>query len=140
MNKLYWAVVKNMPAEIQGHLVHYLIKNEKRNTSKAFDEPREGRLKAELKYRLVGKSDNYQLLEVELLTGRHHQIRVQLSAIGCPVKGDLKYGSPRPNKDGSIHLHARKIRFTHPVSKEEITVVADPPADPVWDAFMNVKS
>ncbi len=140
VNKLYWAVVKDLPEKTEGHLVHYLIKNEKRNTSKAFDEPREGRLKAELGYRLVAESDNYHLLEVKLFTGRHHQIRVQLSAIGCPVKGDLKYGFSRPNKGGSIHLHARKISFIHPVSKEEITVVADPPADPVWDAFMGIKN
>ncbi len=140
VNKLYWAVVRELPGKTQGHLVHYLSKNEKRNTSKAFDEPREGRLKAELAYRLVAKSDNYHLLEVKLFTGRHHQIRVQLSAIGCPVKGDLKYGFSRPNKGGSIHLHARKISFIHPVNKEEITVLADPPADPVWDAFMGIKS
>ena len=135
VDKLYWAVVKGQPGELSGHLVHYLVKNEKKNVSRAFDEPREGRLKAELRYGMLSKSDRYFLLEVELFTGRHHQIRAQLAAIGCPVKGDLKYGFPRSNKDASIHLHARKISFKHPVSKEDIRVVAEPPSDPVWDAF-----
>jgi 23S rRNA pseudouridine1911/1915/1917 synthase len=136
IHKTYWAVVKNRPPEESGHLLHYLKKNEEKNKSFAHDKEVAGSRKSELTYRLIGKSQNYFLLEVKLLTGRHHQIRSQLSKIGCPVKGDLKYGFDRSNPDGSIHLHARQIEFTHPVSKEEIHVVADPPDDRLWESFL----
>ena len=136
IHKTYWAVVKNKPPEESGHLLHYLKKNEEKNKSFAYDKEMAGSRKAELTYRLIGQSQNYFLLEVNLLTGRHHQIRTQLSKIGCPVKGDLKYGFDRSNPDGSIHLHARQIEFTHPVSKEEIRVVADPPDDKLWASFL----
>ena len=136
VKKTYWAVVKNKPEQTEGHLVHWMEKNEKMNKSFAYKEEKSGRLKAELKYKLLASSDNYHLLEVELITGRHHQIRCQLSSIGCPVKGDLKYGLDRSNKDGSIHLHARKFEFEHPVKHIHIAVTAKAPKDPVWDALM----
>lgn len=135
IHKTYWAVVKNQPPEESGHLLHYLKKNEEKNKSFAYDKEVSGSRKAELTYRLIGASQHYFLLEVNLLTGRHHQIRTQLSKIGCPIKGDLKYGSDRSNPDGSIHLHARQIVFIHPVSKEEINVIADPPDDKLWASF-----
>jgi 23S rRNA pseudouridine1911/1915/1917 synthase len=103
-------------------LINYLIKNEKSNKSFAYNEERKGALKSELSYKVIGKTDNYFLVEVLPLTGRHHQIRVQLSHMGCPIKGDLKYGYERSNKDASIHLHARKIEFIHPVKNEQITM------------------
>jgi len=135
IHKIYWAVTANMPPDSKGRLVHYLRKNETKNKSYVVGEETKGALRAELKYRLLGNSDRYYLLEVELLTGRHHQIRVQLSSIGCRIKGDLKYGFPRPNPDASIHLHARSIRFVHPVKKELIELTARPPDDPLWDFF-----
>ena len=135
IKKIYWAVIPSMPPAEQGSLVHYLKKDQQRNISFAFKDEGPGRLKAEMDYRLIGKSDRYYLLEVDLLTGRHHQIRVQLAEIGCPVKGDLKYGAARSNKDGSIHLHAREISFVHPIRKEGIKITAPPPYDPVWDHF-----
>lgn len=138
ITKTYWAVVKNKPPEKEGHLIHYLIKNQSRNTSFAFPEPGKNRKKAEMTYSVIAESDNYYLLEVDLVTGRHHQIRVQLSAIGCPIRGDLKYGFDRSNKDASIHLHAREVRFTHPVSNEEITIEAPPPEDPLWAHFLEI--
>ena len=136
IHKTYWAVVKNKPPEESGHLLHYLKKNEEKNKSFAYDKEVVGSRKAELTYRLIVQSQNYFLLEVNLLTGRHHQIRTQLSKIGCPIKGDLKYGFDRSNPGGSIHLHARQIEFTHPVSKEEISVIADPPDDRLWASFL----
>ncbi|NCD43135.1 MAG: RNA pseudouridine synthase, partial [Bacteroidia bacterium] len=126
IKKKYWAVVKNCPPEASGHLVHYLKKNEKQNKSYARTQAESGYLKAELRYRVIGQSENYFLLEVELLTGRHHQIRVQLSEIGCPIKGDLKYGYPRSNPKGSIHLHAREVAFTHPVKQTPVNCLANP--------------
>jgi 23S rRNA pseudouridine1911/1915/1917 synthase len=126
-----------MPPEESGHLIHYLKKNEEKNKSFASDRETAGSRKAELTYRLIGRSQNYFLLEVILLTGRHHQIRSQLSKIGCPIKGDLKYGFDRSNPDGSIHLHARQIEFIHPVSKEKIKVIADPPDDKLWASFLS---
>jgi len=137
IRKTYWAVVKNKPAKPKDHLIHYLIKNQQRNISFAFPEPGGNRKKAELIYALIGHSDQYHLLEIQLLTGRHHQIRVQLSDIGCPIKGDLKYGYPRSNKDASIHLHARKIEFVHPVKNEPIVIVAAPPNDVLWNSFID---
>ncbi|MEA3479603.1 MAG: RNA pseudouridine synthase [Bacteroidota bacterium] len=135
IRKRYWAIIPKQPPRKQDKLVHYLIKNQQKNMSFAFMEEGKGRLKAELEYTLIGRSDNYYLLDVNLLTGRHHQIRVQLAEIGCPVKGDLKYGAARSNKDGSIHLHAKEIEFIHPVKKEKIIISAPPPRDPVWDYF-----
>jgi 23S rRNA pseudouridine1911/1915/1917 synthase len=135
IQKTYWAVSANMPESDNGHLIHYLKKNQKKNTSYASTEEGEGRLKAELKYKFMASSDNFHLLEIELLTGRHHQIRVQLAQIGCVIKGDLKYGAKRSNKNASIHLHARKVSFIHPVQKSLVEVIAPVPNDPVWKYF-----
>lgn len=135
IRKLYWAVVKNTPKISSNHLVHYLRRDTKKNKSFAFEKKVINSQKAELKYQLISRSDHYFLLEVELLTGRHHQIRAQLAAIGCPIKGDLKYGSPRSNDNASIHLHAREVEFIHPVSKDKISIFAEPPNDPVWNYF-----
>lgn len=135
VKKTYWAIVKNRPPEPEGELVHYLVRNEKQNKSYAYDSEKPGSKKAILHYRLIGHSDNYYLLEVDLKTGRHHQIRCQLAKMGCPIRGDLKYGFPRSNPDGSICLHARRVRFVHPVSKEVIEVVAPVPDSNLWHAF-----
>lgn len=126
MKKTYWAIVEQAPEEPEGTLVHYLRKNERTNTSEVSKVEREGWQRAELFYRLLASGDRYHLLEVDLHTGRHHQIRAQLSAIGCPIKGDLKYGAKRSNEDGSISLHARRVCFEHPVRHEMIEVVAPP--------------
>ena len=135
VGKTYWAIVKNQPPKDEDTLTHYLVKNEKNNKSVFYDTEKLHAKKAVLHYKVIARSDNYFLLEVQLETGRHHQIRVQLSAIGCPVKGDLKYGSPRSNRDGSISLHARRIAFVHPVSQENIAVTAPVPDDTLWKAF-----
>lgn len=135
VKKTYWAIVKQTPAETEGELVNYLVRNEKQNKSYAYDTEKPGSKKAILHYRLIARSDNYSLLEVDLKTGRHHQIRCQLAKMGCPIKGDLKYGFPRSNPDGSICLHARRVRFVHPVSKELIDVVAPVPSDNLWRSF-----
>jgi 23S rRNA pseudouridine1911/1915/1917 synthase len=135
VHKTYWALVKNAPQETEATLTHWLVRNEKQNKSYAYATEKPNAKKAILKYRLIGKSDNYSLLEVQLMTGRHHQIRCQLAAMGCPIKGDLKYGAPRSNPDGSISLLSRKMEFVHPVSKERITVEAPLPDDPLWQAF-----
>ncbi|MGI6793598.1 RluA family pseudouridine synthase [Bacteroides sp. KG68] len=132
VKKTYWAVVKNRPPQEEGELVHYMIRNEKQNKSYAYDREKPGSKKAILHYRLIGYSQNYYLLEIDLKTGRHHQIRCQLAKAGCPIKGDLKYGASRSNPDGSICLHARNIRFVHPVSKELIEVEAPVPSDNLW--------
>ncbi len=137
LHKTYWAVVKNRPPKTEDHLIGYLRRDEAKNKTFVSGEPGKNRQKAELKYRVAGISDTYCLLEINLLTGRHHQIRAQLSDIGCPIKGDLKYGFPRSNSDGSIHLHARSVRFIHPVSKQEIYITANPPDDPVWNYFLS---
>lgn len=134
VDKTYWAVVKNKPLKIEDSLTGYLKKNPKNNKSTVYATEIEGSKKAVLHYKLLKSLTNYHLLEVDLETGRHHQIRCQLSAIGCPIKGDLKYGFDRSNKDASIHLHARKIQFIHPVSKEAITIFAPTPKDSIWDA------
>ena len=132
VRKTYWAVTKTTPAEPEGTLIHWLVRNEKQNKSYAtpFVEgmlaPRNAK-KAVLRYRVIGRSERYTLLEVQLLTGRHHQIRCQLAAIGCPIKGDLKYGAPRSNPDASISLLARRVEFIHPVSKEHVIVEAPLP-------------
>jgi 23S rRNA pseudouridine1911/1915/1917 synthase len=135
ISKTYWAVVKNAPPKTEDHLIQYLTRNEEKNKSSVHDRPVTGSQKAELIYRVIGNSDSYFLLSVELLTGRHHQIRAQLAAIGCPVKGDLKYGYPRSNPGGFIHLHARSIALIHPVKKEPLAVTAEPPSDKLWDFF-----
>jgi 23S rRNA pseudouridine1911/1915/1917 synthase len=135
IKKTYWAIVKNLPLEKSGHLIHYIYRDEKKNKSFIVSEKRKDAKKAELIYCLLKSSDNYNLLEIELLTGRHHQIRVQLAHIGCPIKGDLKYGFPRSNPDASIHLHSRRIEFIHPVKGEQVVIEADPPKDPLWDFF-----
>ncbi|PHR69729.1 MAG: RNA pseudouridine synthase [Lutibacter sp.] len=134
INKTYWAIVKNKPQPAQDTLVNYLKKNPKNNKSTAFKTETEGSKKAILHYKIIKELDSYYLLEIDLETGRHHQIRCQLSSIGSYIKGDLKYGAKRSNKDGSIHLHARKIEFTHPVSKETIVVIAPTPDDAIWKA------
>lgn len=136
VQKIYWAIVKNRPKPEAGQLTHWLIKNPKTNKSAAFDREQKDTKKAILNYKLVDQSKDYHLVEVELLTGRHHQIRAQLSKIGSPIKGDLKYGAPRSNKDASISLHARQLIFTHPVTKQKIDIKADPPNDPLWDFFL----
>ena len=134
INKTYWAVVKNTPTKEKETLINFLKKNPKNNKSSAFNKETEGSKKAILHYQVLKKLDNYSLLEIDLETGRHHQIRTQLSNIGFPIKGDLKYGFNRSNKDGSIHLHARKIEFIHPVSKELISVNAPTPNEVIWNA------
>jgi 23S rRNA pseudouridine1911/1915/1917 synthase len=136
VKKIYWAIVAKLPELPEGELTHYLLRNEKQNRSYAHNYPRNGAKEARLRYKVIASSDNYHLLEVELLTGRHHQIRCQLSAIGSPIKGDLKYGAPRSNPDGGISLHARSIRFTHPVTGVEVYVEAQPPKDSLWDFFL----
>ncbi len=140
-NKIYWAVVENKPQKNTGHLENYLRKNEKQNKSYVVQNEGKEVKKSLLDYRLLISSDKYHLLEVSLETGRHHQIRTQLSHIGCFIKGDLKYGAKRSNPDGSIHLHARILSFIHPTSKEEITIVAPVPEDSLWKWFeQNVNS
>jgi 23S rRNA pseudouridine1911/1915/1917 synthase len=138
VKKTYWAIVKNAPKEPEGELVNYLVRNEKQNKSYAYDKEVPKSKKAILHYRLIGKSDNYFLLEVDLKTGRHHQIRCQLAKMGCPIKGDLKYGFARSNPDGSICLHARHISFVHPVSKEMIEVEAPVPPTNLWQGFQMI--
>lgn len=134
IKKTYWAVVKNQPKKQSDTLTNFLKKNPKNNKSTAYPKEIDGSKKAILHYNTIKKLDNYSLLEIDLETGRHHQIRTQLSNIGSPIKGDLKYGFDRSNKDGSIHLHARKIHFTHPVSKEIINITAPVPNDVIWKA------
>ncbi|QRM90706.1 RNA pseudouridine synthase [Lacinutrix sp. WUR7] len=134
ISKTYWAIVKNEPPKIEDTLVHWLKKNPKNNKSTAYIKEVPESKKAILHYKIKKALDNYFLLEVNLETGRHHQIRSQLSSIGCSIKGDLKYGFDRSNKDASISLHARQIQFIHPVSKEEIHIIAPLPKDAIWDA------
>jgi len=135
IEKTYWAVVKNPPPEKSGHLIHYLMRDSKKNKSFALEKEKPNTKKAELIYNYLQSSDQYHLLEIKLLTGRHHQIRAQLAHIGCPIKGDIKYGFDRTNPDGSIHLFARSVEFVHPVSKEIIRITAQPTSDPLWDYF-----
>lgn len=133
IRKVYWAVVAAPPPEREGTLVHWLRKNEAANKSYASPVEKPGYLRCELGYTLLASSDRYHLLEIRPVTGRHHQIRVQLATIGCIIKGDLKYGARRSNTDGSIHLHARRLEFMHPVKNEPVVVTATPPEeDPVW--------
>ncbi len=138
IKKTYWAVVKNKPNPPEGNLVHYLIKDQATNKSKAFVSEKPNTKKAELHYQVIAQSQTYFLVEVQPITGRHHQIRVQLASLGCPIKGDLKYGFDRPNANGSIHLHARSITFNHPTQKNEITLVAPVPNDSLWQAITSI--
>ena len=138
VSKRYLAIVRNLPPKPEGELTHWLVRNEKQNRSYAYDTEKPGSKKAVLKYRLLGSSVNYHLLEVELLTGRHHQIRCQLAKMGCPIKGDLKYGAERSNPDASISLHACCVSFEHPVSHKKITVYAPIPGDSLWQSFRDV--
>ena len=135
VHKTYWALTKNTPEKTQGTLVHWLVRNEKQNKSYAYDREVPNSKRAELDYKVIAKSDNYTLIEVNLKTGRHHQIRCQLAKIGCPIKGDLKYGAKRSNPDGSISLCAHAVEFVHPVSKKMIRVVAPLPNEPLWQSF-----
>jgi 23S rRNA pseudouridine1911/1915/1917 synthase len=135
ISKTYWAVVKEVPKQAEGTLKHYLVRNEKQNKSYAYDSEKPGSKLAILHYKLITRSDKYNMLEVDLETGRHHQIRCQLAKMGCSIKGDLKYGADRSNPDGGISLHARKISFIHPVSKEPVEVIAPVPDDNLWRAL-----
>jgi len=137
IHKTYLAVVKNKPVKEKDLLTHFLIKNEKTNTSKAFNKEVSGSLKSQLEYEVIASSDNYHLLKIKLLTGRHHQIRCQLAAIGSPIKGDVKYGFNRTNEGGFIHLHSYQVAFIHPIKKEELKLKAMPISkDPVWSFFV----
>lgn len=138
IKKTYWAIVKNKPEQLEGRLEHFLVRNEKQNKSTAHTKMVPDAKKAALSYRLIASSDTYFLLEVHLETGRHHQIRCQLTKMGCPIKGDLKYGFPRSNPNAGISLHARNVAFIHPVSKEKIDITAPTPEDDaLWKVFSN---
>jgi 23S rRNA pseudouridine1911/1915/1917 synthase len=137
IKKTYWAIVKNRPESDSGSLQQYLVRNSKQNKSYIYKKEVPGSKLAILNYKIIAASNNYYLLEVDLETGRHHQIRAQLAAMGCPIRGDLKYGFDRSNQDGGINLHARSIELFHPVTKEKIQVIAQPPKDKLWEVFMN---
>lgn len=137
VKKIYLAIVKERPPEDEATITHFIKKNEAQNKSYVFDNEVKGSKEASLTYRLKGRSEKYYLLEVELHSGRHHQIRAQLAKIGCPIKGDLKYGFPRSNEDGGISLFARKLEFVHPVKKEVITITAHFPEGDIWSVFMD---
>ena len=136
IKKKYWAIVDTRPDNEEGHLEHYMKKNQEKNRSNVFDKEKSGSKLAILNYKLMLSFKNYHMLEVDLETGRHHQIRAQLARIGCHIKGDLKYGSKRSNNDGGISLHSREITFEHPVKKEILTITATPPVDNLWNEFM----
>ena len=135
VKKTYWAITKSKPTPAEAELENWILRNEKMNKSFAYAKEVKGSKHALLHYRTIDSSQNYNLIEVDLKTGRHHQIRCQLASIGCPIKGDLKYGAKRSNPDGSISLHARHIEFTHPVSKELISITAPHPHDALWQSF-----
>lgn len=139
IKKTYWAVVNKIPNPPQGTLHHWLVRNNKQNKSYAYDTEKPESKEAIMHYKYLKSSNRFHLLEIDLQTGRHHQIRAQLAAIGCLIKGDMKYGFPRSNPDGGIHLHARKIEFIHPVSKENISILATPPNDQLWNYFVENK-
>lgn len=140
VQKTYWAVVEKLPKSNEEVLVNYLKKNQEKNRSRAYDKEVKGSKRSELFYKLIGRSKNYFYVEVEPKTGRHHQIRIQLSHMGSPIKGDVKYGANRTNRDGSIHLLARSLEFTHPVKKEKMIIKAKPPKnDPLWAEFLEIK-
>jgi len=139
VKKTYWAIVKNLPAEESGELRHFIRKNSEKNRANVYDRQRSGSKEAILRYRLVSSSASYYLLEVDLQTGRHHQIRAQLARIGSPIRGDLKYGFPRSLPGGGINLHSRSVEFIHPVKNERVLIVAKPPKDePLWAEFANM--
>ena len=140
MAKTYWAIVEEKPPFENGELVNWLKKNQEKNRSRAYDSEVKESKKAELTYRLLGRSRHYYYLEIQPKTGRHHQIRIQLAHLGCKIKGDVKYGAKRTNKDGSIHLFARSLAFTHPTKKEKIIIRANPPIDPLWNEMMNLEN
>jgi len=138
VKKIYWAIVKEKPPKISDTINHYIVRDQQKNKSYAFDNEKKDAKLASLTYTLLASAENYHLLEIDLHTGRHHQIRCQLAKIGCPIKGDLKYGFPRSNPDGGISLHSRKIEFIHPVSKKLITILANTPQDSLWNYFSAV--
>ncbi|MEI6138011.1 MAG: RluA family pseudouridine synthase [Mariniphaga sp.] len=138
IQKTYWAVVDQKPESLNGTLDHWIVRDSKQNKSFAYATEKNDSKKASLSYHYLNSSDRFHLLEIELHTGRHHQIRAQLAAIGLHIKGDLKYGFPRSNSDGGIHLHARKVEFIHPVNGNSITIIAPPPNDPVWNFFIQL--
>jgi 23S rRNA pseudouridine1911/1915/1917 synthase len=138
ISKTYWAVVESTPEKPEARLVHYLMRNTKINKSFAYDSPRKYTKESQLEYKVIAQSDKYSLLEINLITGRHHQIRCQLTKIGHPIRGDVKYGFKRPNEDGGINLHARHIHFMHPVKKEEVRVTAPLPKEKVWGIFSDI--
>ncbi len=138
VKKTYWAIVSDRPPAEEGTLSNYLKKNEQQNKSYVYEKEVKGSKLAELSYRVLARSEKYYLIEVDLQTGRHHQIRAQLAAAGCPIKGDLKYGSKRSNEGGGISLHSRRVAFVHPVKNEEIKIEAPLPDDRIWKLFSNV--
>ena len=139
IRKTYWAITEATPNPEQGSLTHYIVRDGRTNRSRAYDKPKADGKKAMLNYQVLGRSTNYTLVEVELLTGRHHQIRAQLSKIGCPIKGDLKYGAKRSNPDGGISLHSRRVELLHPVRKEPLSIEAPVPAkDNLWAFFKDL--
>ena len=139
ISKTYWAIVEEKPPKEDGQLVNWLKKNQEKNRSRAYDIEVKDSKKAELTYRLMGRSKHYYYIEVHPKTGRHHQIRVQLAHLGCKIKGDVKYGAKRTNKDGSIHLFARSLSFIHPVKKEKLIIRSNPPMDPLWNEMINLE-
>ncbi len=139
IKKTYWAIVEEKPPFENGNLVNWLKKNQEKNRSRAYDIEVKESKKAELTYRLLGRSRHYYYLEIHPKTGRHHQIRIQLAHLGCKIKGDVKYGAKRTNKDGSIHLFARSLEFIHPVKKEKIIIRSNPPIDPLWNEMMTLE-
>lgn len=138
IQKVYWAVVRNKPQRHHGKLTHWLVKDETHNFVTAYNSPRDGSMRAELSYRVLGELNEHYLLEVSPLTGRPHQIRVQLAAMGCPIRGDVKYGYAKPNPDGNINLHARRIYFLHPVRKTPVICVAGVPNNDFWEQFLTL--
>ena len=139
ISKTYWAIVEEKPPREDGQLVNWLKKNQEKNRSRAYDIEVKESKKAELTYRLMGRSKHYYYIEVHPKTGRHHQIRVQLAHLGCKIKGDVKYGAKRTNKDGSIHLFARSLSFIHPVKKEKLIIRSNPPMGPLWNEMINLE-